>query len=106
MKYAVLTKDGHPIGTASGIAHVLTLCGIEYDHMERKTKDEQYPLEMHVIARKKYTIGSWFEQSYVLKCAKSAWSDCGFTYHDALKRAVKDMFEKCRKEFLIVPVTE
>ncbi len=54
MEFAVLTKDGHLIGKATGIAHVLTLCGIEYDHMERKTKDEQYPLEMHVIARKRY----------------------------------------------------
>lgn len=106
MEFAVLTKDGHPIGKANGIAHVLTLCGIEYDHTKRKTKDEQYPLEMHVVARKKYMIGSWFEQGYVLKCTESAWSDCGFTYHDALKRAVKDMFDKLRKEFLIVPVME
>lgn len=104
MEFAVLTKDGHPIGKASGIAHVLTLCGIEYDHIKRKTSNPDHPLEMRVIARKRYTIGSWFEQSYVLKCKESAWSDCGFTYHDALKRAVKDMFEKCRKEFMIVPL--
>nr|DAW78508.1 MAG TPA: hypothetical protein [Caudoviricetes sp.] len=104
MEFAVLTKTGEPIGKATDIAHVLTLCGIEYDHKERRTKDEQYPLKMHVIARKKYTIGSWFEQSYVLKCKESAWSDCGFTYHDALKRAVRDMFKKCRKEFMIVPL--
>lgn len=104
MEFAVLTKDGHPIGKVNGIAHVLTLCGIEYDHFNQKTKDERYPLEMRVIARKRYTIGSWFEQGYVLKCAGSAWSDCGFSYHDALKRAVKDMFEKCRKEFMIVPL--
>lgn len=104
MEFAVMTKDGLPIWKATGIAHVLTLCGIEYDHKQRRTKDERYPLEMKVVARKRYTIGSWFEQSYVLKCAESAWSDCGFTYHDALKRAVKDMFEKCRKEFMIVPL--
>lgn len=106
MRYAVMTKNGAPIGTADGIAHVLTLCGIEYDHFKQKTKDERYPLEMRVIARKQYTIGSWFEQGYVLKCTESAWSDCGFTYHDALKRAVKDMFDKLEKEFLIVPVME
>ena len=104
MEFAIMTKDGLPIGKATGIAHVLTLCGIEYDHVKRKTKDEQYPLEMHVVARKKYTIGSWFEQSYILKCTECAWSDCGFTYHDALKRAVYDMFVICRKEFLIVPL--
>lgn len=106
MRYAVMTKNGAPIGTADGIAHVLTLCGIEYDHFKQKTKDERYPLEMRVIARKRYTIGSWFERGYVLKCTESAWSDCGFTYHDALKRAVKDMFDNLRKEFLIVPVME
>lgn len=106
MEFAVMTKDGLPIGKATGIAHVLTLCGIEYDPEQRRTEDECYPLEMKIVARKRYTIGSWFERSYVLKCAESAWSDRGFTYHDALKRAVRDMFEKCRKEFLIVPVTE
>ena len=105
MEFAVLTKTGEPIGKASGITHVLTLCGIEYDHVKRKTKSEDYPLEMHVVARKRYTIGSWFEQSYVLKTTESAWASVnGFTYHDALKRAVKDMFDKCRKEFMIVPL--
>jgi hypothetical protein len=104
MKYAILTKQGAPIGTAIGKAEVLDKCGITFTHKEITGSDPQYPSHLRVIANKRYTIGSWFEQSYVLKCTESAWSDCGFTYYDALRRAVKDMFEKCRKEFLIVPL--
>lgn len=106
MKYAILTKQGEPIGTAIGKAEVLEKCGITFTHKEITGKDPQYPSHLRVIANKRYTIGSWFEQEYILKHPESAWSDSGFDYYGALNRAVNDMFDKCKKQFLIIPVTE
>lgn len=106
MRYAILTKQGEPIGTAIGKAEVLDKCGITFTHKEITGKDPQYPSHLRVIANKRYTIGSWFEQEYILKHPDSAWSDSGFDYYGALNRAVNDMFDKCKKQFLIIPVME
>ncbi len=100
---AILTKTDTRL--ARQLARALpTLCDWIRPH-GAEDEDEQYPAsEMHVIARKRCCISnrsSWFSMRNLMRlnARESAWSNCGFTYHDALKTCGQGIcFDKCRKE--------
>lgn len=108
MQYAVINKKyGTPVGTAYTELDCLSVCGIEVTCDEVDTDNPEYPRNLVVKARKRYNIGLWFKQSYILKDKRSYKSELdGFTNDGAIKRATQDLIRALKKEFLIVPVTE
>lgn len=108
MRYAIINKKyGTPIGTAHTALDCLAVCGIEVVCDEVDTENPEYPRNLVVTARKRYTVGLWFKQSYILKDKRSYISELrGLTKDGAIKRATQNLIRELKKEFLIVPVTE
>lgn len=105
MQYAIINKKyGTLVSTA---LDCLSVCGIEVTCDEVDTDNPEYSRNLVVKARKRYNIGLWFKQSYILKDKRSYKSELdGFTNDGAIKRATQDLIRALKKEFLIVPVTE
>jgi hypothetical protein len=104
---AVLTRDGHPLGVANTEAELLDICGITVTTELVESNNPQYPLNMLVVARKRYTVGDWYRQSYIMKDERSAWAWVdGFTEDTVHKRISSDIMDKLRREFILVKVPQ
>ena len=108
--WAILNKYNEPVGIARTQEEILKLCMIEMETRitEKEVTEDyipQYPRNLHVVANKKYTIGTWFEQEYALKDERSSWAWVnGLTENAARERAMQDIIAKLKKTYTILPV--